>query len=133
MKPLLTKTLIFSFVLGAITAILKYTDIVPAIHSQWYGIILFYFILTTFILFQFFKSLQKTIRKFISVFLSMTVLRMILFISVILLYAFLIQHNSTGNAVGFILTFSVYYLFFTTWEIILIVSILKHKNNHEKF
>jgi hypothetical protein len=120
------KTLIFSIVLASLTAILKYTALIPAIHNQWYAILVFYFILTTFILHRLLLSLQKTPRKFIASFLSMTALRMVLFTTIILLYAFLIQHDNSRNVVGFILTFAVYYLLFTTWEIVLIVAALKN-------
>ena len=123
------KTVLFSIALAALTAILKYTAILPAIHDQWYLILVFYFVLTAFILHKLLKALQKTTRKFISVFLSMTALRMMLFTAVILLYAFLIQHDNTRNVVGFVLTFSVYYLVFTTWEVVLIVSVLKRKKS----
>jgi len=133
MKSLLFKTFIFSFLLAAVTAILKYAAILPAIHDQWHFMLVFYFVLTTFILYQLLKAVRKTMRKFIAIFLSMTVLRMILFTAAILLYAFLIQHDDSRNVVGFALTFSVYYLVFTTWEIVLIVSFLKNKKHHEKF
>jgi len=121
--------------MAAITAILKYAAVIPAIHDQWHLMLVFYFVLTTFILYQLLKALRKTMRNFITIFLSMTVLRMILFTAVILLYAFLIQHDDSRNVVGFTLTFSVYYLLFTTWEIVMIVSgIRKNKNlNNEKF
>ena len=131
MKKILLKTFLFSTILAALTTILKYTDIIPAIHNQWYAILLFYFLLTTFILNKLLQSLQKTPRKFIASFLGMTALRMMLFTSIILLYAFLIQHDNSRNVVGFILTFSVYYLLFTTWEIGLIVSALKNAGQHE--
>ncbi|MCL2041037.1 MAG: hypothetical protein FWG84_03225 [Bacteroidales bacterium] len=125
MKSLLFKTFLFSIAMVAVTAILKYAAILPAIHDQWHFMLVFYFVLTTFILYQLLKVIRKTMRKFIAIFLSMTALRMILFTAAILLYAFLIQHDDSRNIVGFTLTFSVYYLVFTTWEIILIVSFLR--------
>ena len=128
MKSLLTKTLIFSLILGAITAGLRYSNIVPAIHAQWHFILLFYFILTGFIFRLLLKSFQKEPRKFLITFLGISVVRMLLFIAIILIYAFLIQSENIPNAVSFILTFTVYYLLFTTWEVVLIVSILKRKN-----
>ena len=128
MKPLLTKTLIFSLILGAITAGLKYSGIFPVIHNQWHFILLFYFILTGFIFRLLLKSFQKEPRKFLITFLGISVVRMLLFTAIILIYAFLIQSENIPNAVSFILTFTVYYLLFTTWEVVLIVSILKRKN-----
>jgi len=130
MKSLLLKAIIFSILLAAVTAILKYAAILPAIHDQWHLILIFYFALTTFILHQLLKALQKTMRRFVFIFLIMTVLRMILFTAVILLYAFFIQPDDSRNIIGFTLTFSAYYLVFTTLEIVLIVSNIK---NHEKF
>ena len=125
------KTFLFSILLAAVTAILKYAAVIPAIHDQWHLMLVFYFVLTTFILYQLLKALRKTMRKFITIFLSMTILRMILFTAVILLYAFFIQHSDSRNIVGFTLTFSVYYLLFTTWEIVLIVFNIKKKKNFE--
>jgi len=132
MKKILLKNFIFSVILASLTVILKYTDIIPAIHNQWYAIMLFYFLLTTFILHRLLQSLQNTPRKFIAAFLGMTALRMILFTTIVLLYTFLIQHDNSGNIVGFILTFSVYYLLYTTWEVVLIVSALKNKKSNPK-
>ena len=131
MKSLLTKTLIFSLILGAITAGLKYSGIFPVIHNQWHFILLFYFILTGFIFRLLLKSFQKEPRKFLITFLGISVVRMLLFIAIILIYAFLIQPvqpDGVSDAVSFVLTFTVYYLLFTTWEVVLIVSILKRKN-----
>jgi len=128
MKSLLTKTLIFSLILGTITAGLKYSGIFPVIHNQWHFILLFYFILTGFIFRLLLKSFQKEPRKFLITFLGISVVRMLLFTAIILIYAFLIQSENIPNAVSFILTFTVYYLLFTTWEVVLIVSILKRKN-----
>jgi len=132
MKKILLKTFIFSVVLASLTAILKYTDIIPAIHNQWYAMLLFYFLLTTFILYHLLQSLQNTPRKFIAAFLGITALRMIFFTTIVLLYAFLIQHDNSRNVVGFILTFSIYYLLYTTWEVVLIVSALKNKKSNPK-
>jgi hypothetical protein len=108
---------------------LKYTGIIPVIHNQWYFILIFYYVLTGFIFHILLKSFQKTPRKFLLYFLSISMVRMFLFIIIILLYTFVIQSDNISNAVTFILTFTAYYLFFTTWEVVLIVSILKHKKS----
>jgi len=133
MKKILLKTLIFTIILAFLTAILKYTDFIPSVHNQWYTMLLFYSLLTTFVLHRLLQSLQNTLRKFITAFLGMTVLRMVLFTTVILLYAFLLQHNGSGNVVGFIITFSIYYLIFTTWEIVLIVAALKKEKRNPNY
>lgn len=129
MKKLLTKTLLFSIVLAVITAGLKYAEILPIIHNQWHFILIFYFILTGFIFHILLKSFQKAPRKFLFSFLSISILRMFLFTAIILLYTFLLQPDNIPDAVSFILTFTAYYLFFTTWEVILIVSVIKHKKS----
>ena len=130
LKPLLKKTFIFSIILGVITAGLKYTGIIPAIHNQWYFILLFYIALTGYVFYELLKSLQKDPRKFVLAFLLISVLRMILFIVAILVYAFVIQANNVQDAVSFILTFTVYYLLFTTWEVILMVSVVRNKKSN---
>jgi hypothetical protein len=127
MKSLLTKTLIFSIILGIITAVLKYSDILPVIHNQWHFILVFYYVLTGYIFYVLLKSFQKAPRKFLVYFLSISLLRMFLFIAIILLYVFVIQSNNIQDAISFILTFTAYYILFTTWEVVQIVSILKHK------
>jgi len=127
MKNLLTKTFLFSIVLGVITAGLKYSGTLPVIHNQWHFILLFCFVLTGFTFYILLKSLQKAPRKFLLTFLSTSILRMFLFTAIILIYAFVIQSDNVPDAVSFILTFTAYYLLFTTWEVVLIISILKHK------
>ena len=126
MKNILIKTFIFSIVLGAITAGLRYSDTIPLIHHQWHFILLFYFVLTGFVFYKLLQSLQKEPRKFFFSFLSISGLRMLLFIAIILLYTFLIQ-SDTQNTVSFIITFTAYYLIFATWEVFLIVSTIKRK------
>jgi len=126
LKTLLIKTFIFSIVLGIITLGLRHTDMSSIIHDQWYFIILFYFVLTGFIFYTLLKLLQKEPRKFVFSFLTKSVLRMLAFTVIILVYAFAIRQN----AVSFILTFTAYYLLFTTWEIILIVPIIKNKKSN---
>jgi len=130
LKPLLIKTLIFSIVLGIITAALKYTDTIPLIHSKWHFMLLFYFILAGFIFHKQLKSLHQEHRKFFFSFMTKSILRMGLFIIVILLYTFLLQSDDIQNTVSFIITFTVYYLVYTTWEVILIVPIIKNKNSN---
>jgi len=130
LKSLLTKTFIFSIVLGIVTAGLKYTGIIPLIHNQWYLIILFYFALTGYVFYEILKSLQKEPRKFVFAFLIMSVLRMILFTVAILLYAFVIQSDNVQNTVSFILTFTAYYLLYTTWEVIRMVSVIKNRKSN---
>jgi ABC-type Co2+ transport system permease subunit len=126
LNALLTKTVVFSLVLAAVSAILKYTGAIPAIHDQWYLILLFYFILTAFIFYQLLRSIQKTPRKFIVAFLGMSALRIVLFTAIILLYAFVIQPDNVQDTVRFILTFAAYYIFFTVWEVVLMVPVLKN-------
>ena len=130
LQSLLTKTLIFSIVLSVITAGLKYTDIIPLIHNQWHFIVLFYFALTGYIFYKLLKSLQKEPRKFVFTFLIISVLRMLLFTAIILAYAFVIQSDNIQNTVSFILTFTAYYLLFTIWEVILLVSVVKNKKHN---
>jgi len=130
LKSLLTKTFIFSIVLGIITAGLKYTGIIPFIHDQWYFIILFYFALTGYVFYEILKSLQKEPRKFVFAFLIISVSRMMLFTVAILLYAFVIQTDNVQNVVSFILTFTAYYLLYTTWEVILMVAVIKNRKSN---
>ncbi|MCL2510547.1 MAG: hypothetical protein FWF09_00690 [Bacteroidales bacterium] len=129
LKPLLIKSFIFSIVLGIITVGLRHTDIAPLIHDQWCYLLIFYFILTGFNFHRLLKSFQKEPRKFFYSFLSISILRMFLFIGIVLVYVFVFHADNTQNAVSFIITFTAYYLLFTTCEVVLIVSAIKNKKH----
>ena len=122
-KTLLLKTTIYTIVIGGISALLKYTGIITGIHNQWYLILLFYFVVTLAIFYLLLKSLRNKPGKFIITFLASSFTRIVLFTAIILLYAVYIKVSS----VSFILTFAVYYILFTIWEVILILPIVKNK------
>ncbi len=132
LRPFLIKTLAFSAIIGVLTAILKYTGIITAIDDQWYWMLLFYFLLTMFIFSLLIKAFQQNTRKFLVIFLGMSISRMLLFTFIILIYAFLIQPNNISKLVSFILTLAIYYFVFTVWEVILIVPSVKNKQQKKQ-
>ncbi|MDR0364891.1 MAG: hypothetical protein LBH92_07750 [Bacteroidales bacterium] len=120
-KPLAIKTIFFSLIIGAITAIFKYLNVVSGISNFWYWLLVFYFAITLLIFYLLTRALQKSPRKFVATFFAVSLGRIVLFTAIILLYAVFIK----TAAVSFILTFAAYYILFTFWEVILILPVVK--------
>jgi hypothetical protein len=120
---------IFTSIVGVLTAILKYTNLLPAIHQFWYMMLLFFFGFTLLTFSILLNQTKRPARKFFLFFLGISMLRMLLFTGVTLMYVFLINRNDMSDSVRFILTFAVNYFIFTTWEAFALMSALKKQKN----
>lgn len=92
------------------------------ISSSFLYIIGFIFAFTLLVFYQLTKSLEGKLSRFFNVFMLLNFFKLMLYLVVIVGYALL---NREG-AIPFIITFFVYYLVFTVYEI---VALLKRKPN----
>ncbi len=74
------------------------------------------------------KSLQKKFSRFVSVFMLTTGIKLFLFLSIMIIYAFI----NKKDAVPFLLNFFILYLVYTVFEVIQIVGLTKSPGSVEK-
>lgn len=78
-------------------------------------ILLFFFGITFFINNLMARSKGEKLSRFTNRFMLLTFTRLLLYIGVILIYVFLVNRS---DAIPFVITFFLYYLAFTTFEVI---------------
>lgn len=81
-------------------------------------IFIFFFVLTTLVHFILIKNAYNEPSKFIRWFMSASMIKLIIHITIMIVYAL----NFKTNAKIFILTYSFFYLFYTGFEIYIIIS-----------
>lgn len=118
MKSLKKKIIIY---LSAMTLILIFLSVMvslifPALHVSpaFPYILIFYYIVTLIIILILGRSMQKRIRYFVNSYMLATVIKLILFTMVVVVYLVL----NKKDAVSFVITFFVYYLFYSIFEVI---------------
>jgi hypothetical protein len=82
-------------------------------------IILFFAIFTSLIFYYQIKAILKKTSKFVNFFLIATVLKLMLFLVLVLVYALL----NKGDAVNFIISFFVIYLVFSAFELVQLLKV----------
>jgi len=118
MKKLISK---FTLRLGALTLILGLLTFVfsllfPAIHvtASYPYILVFLFLFSWAAFYLTAKSMEKKISRFANTYMIINFLKLLVFSLFILAYAYL----NRADAVSFIITFFIYYVFFTTVEVL---------------
>jgi len=114
-KKTIYLTLIFFVFYAVILFSLPGKYVSPAVP----GIILFFAIFTsTVFYYQIEASIKKT-SKFVNFFLIATVFKLILFLTLVLIYALL----NKGDAVNFIISFFIIYLVFSAFELVQLLKV----------
>ncbi len=91
------------------------TPALPYLYFLFFGIsLLTYYLISS--------SLEKKISRFVNIYMISTFIRLVLFAIIIVIYVFL----NKQDAIPFIITFFIFYLFYTSFEVI---SILKISGN----
>lgn len=119
------KLILISLITVALTFGLSYIIPENLISKSWPFIAGFFFAISLLVHRFLLKKSGGHQTKFINAFLLTTTVKLLLFLSIILIYVLL----NRDDAIGFILTFFAYYLIFTSFEI---VSILKYLRKSEK-
>jgi len=123
----LKKTGIIVIILFAVYLILFY--LVPAkyISPAIPAIIIFFTILTTSVFYYQIKASLKRTSKFVNFFLLATALKLLLFLTLVVIYSLL----NKADAVNFILSFFIIYVTFSVFEVIQLLK-LQDKISTEK-
>ncbi len=87
-------------------------------HFPW--LLGFMYLFTSLVFYRLLKSLDNKLSRFVNVFMLLNFFKMIFYVIVIVAFAWV----NRDEAVGFTITFFVYYLLFTTFEI---MALLKKK------
>lgn len=118
MKKLISK---FTLWLGILTLLLGLLTFVfnllfPAIHvtASYPYILVFLFLFSWAVFYLTAKSMEKKISRFANTYMIISFLKLVVFSLFILAYAYL----NKADAASFIITFFIYYVFFTTAEVI---------------
>ncbi|MFA6923631.1 MAG: hypothetical protein WC223_05195 [Bacteroidales bacterium] len=125
MKPtiplLIIRTFIFSFCLLAAGVIEYFTLHSKFVSSQLWALLIL-FTAVTIIIFLIIKKLSGfRPGQFISSFMLLTFVKLVFFIFILSVYVF----YNRSDAVAFVINFFVLYVFYTVFEIISILSLLK--------
>lgn len=93
--------------------------------SSYLFIIVFMFIVTVSILWLLDKSMNTKLSHFTNAFMLLNFGKLLLYTIIIFVYSYL----NTEDAVSFIISFFVYYLLFSGFEIFVLLKINQQKNN----
>ena len=128
MKSLKKKTIIY---LTAMTLILVFLTLVisiifPVLHVTpvFQFILIFYYFVTLAVLMVLKKSMQKRLSNFANTYMITTFIKLVFFTLIIIAYIVI----NKKDAISFVVTFFVYYLFYTIFEVLS----LRQMNEAEK-
>ncbi len=108
-KKLIVFTLILAAIVYAITYFLPEAYITPTLPFQF----VFFFAATMVIHYILLRASQRRAARFINFFMLLTFGKLIFFLSIILAYALIFRED----AIQFVITFFILYVFFTAFEI----------------
>ena len=121
MKQFVRKFMIFSLILIVIAVIL-YLSALKSFYVKSFPLQIFLIgSLTLYSHLRLIKACEQNIRKFTTVFMLSVTLKLIVYLS-FLLICLLIDHS---NALSFVLTFFVLYVCYTVFEVIQVLNFLK--------
>lgn len=123
LKKLLAFTILIAISGTIITQFIPENFITPTLPFLY----VFFFAATLMVHYMLLKISEKRSPGFINFFMLVTFGKLIFFLTIILVYAFLYRND----AVQFILTFFILYVCFTAFEVTLTLSHNKHKTKAE--
>ena len=121
-------TFFFTIILALICFIISYFLPVKYITPALPYLFIFFFSVTLFVHYVLMKACEKRMSKFVNFFMLATFLKLMLYIMILVIYVLF----NRSDAIPFILTFFILYLFFTVFEIISILSFTKKTNMETK-
>lgn len=95
--------------------------------TKYFAVLVIFFAISTMIFHvSFTKATQKTPLKFINYFISQTALRLLLYLSILILYAIFIK-DDTKN---FLISFLILYIIFTIFEVSVNLKYIKKQKKN---
>jgi len=118
--------LIYSAILGAI-AIILYLILPELITPVLPFLFLFFVAITLVSYYILLRSLKSKLSRFINTFLISTIVKLILYIGIMIVYVIL----NRSDAVRFMITFLILYLFYTIFEVVKMISLTRSQNQEK--
>jgi len=118
--------LIYSAILGAI-AIILYLILPELITPVLPFLFLFFVAITLVSYYILLRSLKSKLSRFINTFLISTIVKLILYIGIMIVYVIL----NRSDAVRFMITFFILYLFYTIFEVVKMISLTRSQNQEK--
>lgn len=115
------KLVIFTLLLGLISfvigAFMPKQFVTPAMPF----LLIFFFAITAFTFYLALKAFTQKTSRFANFFMISVFAKLLLYVSIIIIYAFI----NTSDIISFIITFFIFYIFFTSFETIAIMRAQK--------
>lgn len=109
------------FIISAVLAMANFISGLfnPALISKaWWWLPVFFMVTNGFLFWLFLRAQDKKLSSFANFFMIATFTKLLFYLAVILIYVF----YNRADAVPFIITFFIYYAFFTAYEVITITK-----------
>jgi F0F1-type ATP synthase assembly protein I len=113
--------LVFSLIVAFLEFLLYYFLDSQWFSSSWPFVLAFFLAFTILMHRQLVKSAIGNAKKFITSFLLMTTIKILLYLAIIVIYVLI----NRDDALGFIVVFFVNYLFYTIFELNAVLKILR--------
>jgi len=123
LKKFVFREIVFAAILGAIACVLFQTILKEFYLPVFWILFAVIFFLTAFFHFSILQAGNKELSKFSSKFMMFAGFKMIIYLFIIVFYAF----SFPENAKIFLISFFILYLFFTFFEVILVVGYFRKK------
>ena len=109
---------VLSVIIGAACLLLDLLLPENIVNPAYPYLILLFYVTTALIHYILLRITQLNPRRFVSYFMLATFLKLIVYFTAVLVYVF----NSRENILSFIATFFIMYIFFTVFEVVLILK-----------
>lgn len=117
-KRFFIRLLLLAIAVVGLTLLMK-LSMPQFVTSFWWTLILFFVAVNTLVYFLTMKMKSKNdFRKFNNFYMLTTVIKLLLYLSVVAVYSFIFSEDSKA----FIITFLIYYLCFTVFETLMLVK-----------
>ncbi len=124
-KSFIRSLTVYTVILAVISYVIRHWVPEIPITSSYLFIILFMFGVTLAILWLLNKSMDVKLSRFANAFMLLIFGKILFYIVIIFIYAYL----NRDEAVSFIISFFIYYIFYTGFEIFVLLKINQQKEN----
>lgn len=115
------KLSIYTLIIALISFVLTYYIPEKYMSPAMFYLLAFFFIVAAFTYYLAIKALSKRTSRYANFFMISVFAKLLLYISIIVIYAF----ANASDIVGFIFVFFVYYLLFTVFETVEVIKVQK--------
>ena len=120
-KAFFKQLVIYTVVIMAVGFALSYFLPAGIITPTMPFLVIFFLIMTSLVHWYLLRSLDSKPGKFINTFLATTTIKLLLYMTIILVYVFVNKHD----AISFAITFFLLYILYTVFEIMSVLPVAK--------